>query len=292
LASSSDGRTAYRERKQFGDSPISKAGRGPDDTLRLAPHCGLREEFGANFGPDQLLDVKSVLTTRCLREMIMQYQLDVAIDNIGLKTIYNTGQAVTLVKSVVSNPLASGNLPIAWLEFQPFQTNLVTWIENYYAYATITDVVSGATIIMTSVTSTPVQTGWLYTFSSGQFSSSPTGGAKGVFTVINNTQAIINFGLAQYATVNNTPVFAPLNAIPVAYNQTVTFTPQEIVSIFLSSYVNNGVVISQVAGNALAITLTSQAPNAQIGFNDTNNTFYPVAGRPMITPEAHALRLA
>jgi hypothetical protein len=220
----------------------------------------------------------------------MQYQLDIGtIDNIGLNTIYNTGQAITLVKSVVSNPLASGNLPIAWVEFQPFANNLVSWIENYYIYATTTLLQGGATIVMTSQTSTPVQTGWTYTFANGQFSSA-SGGAPGVFTVQNDYNGIINFGLAQYATVNNTSVFAPLNAIPVAYNQSVTFTPQENVSIFLSAYVNNGTVISQVAGNALPVTLTSQSPAANIGFNNSNNTFYLKQSKVMTTHQ-HALRL-
>jgi hypothetical protein len=219
----------------------------------------------------------------------MLYQLDIKIDGIGLNTIYNSGQAVTLVKSVVSSPLVSGNLPIAWLEFQPFQDNLVHWIENYYVYATVTTLQGGATIVMTSVSSTPVQAGWTYTFANGQFSSAP-GGASGVFTVVNNMQGIINFGLAQYATVNNTSVFAPLNAVPVPYNESVTFTPVENVSIFLSSYLNNGTVISQVASNALAVTLTSQNPTANIGFNDSSNTFYLAAAQ-AITAYQHALRL-
>ena len=43
---------------------------------------------------------------------------------------------------------------------------------------------------------------------------------------------------------------------------------------FHSGFVNNGVVLSQVAGNALAVTLSSQNPTANIGFTDSNNTFY------------------
>jgi hypothetical protein len=45
----------------------------------------------------------------------MQYGLNISIDSTALSQIYAAGQAVTLVKSVVSNPLSSGNFPVAWV---------------------------------------------------------------------------------------------------------------------------------------------------------------------------------
>jgi hypothetical protein len=204
----------------------------------------------------------------------MQYQINIDIDDAGLQKIYQAGQKVTLVKSVISNPVESGNLPIAWLAFQPLESNNVSWIENYYMYASTTVLQSGATIQMTSQTGAPVQTGWLYTFASGMFTGAQGGGAD-TFNLSNQMSNYnYGFGLAQYATVNNTQTFAPLNAMPVLYNEDATFTPIETVSIFLSSYDNNGVVISQVASNALTVQLTSQNPVANVGFNDSNNTFY------------------
>lgn len=210
----------------------------------------------------------------------MQYQLNISIDNSALNAIYNAGQAVTLVKSVVADPLVSGNLPVAWLEFQPLQENSITWIENYDIYATTSILQSGATIKMTSVTTTPVQPGWIYTFENAQFNGS-AGGGSGTFNLENDMQGSFNFGLAQQATVNNVTTFAPLNAMPVLFNEQASFTPEETVSIFLSSYVNNGVVISQVASNALVVTLTSQTPTANIGFNDASNTFYLLDSAPV-----------
>jgi hypothetical protein len=203
----------------------------------------------------------------------MQYQLNIAIDSTGLSNIYAAGQAVTLVKSVVSNPLASGNLPIAWVTFQPFQANAVSWIENYNMYATTTQLTAGAQIVQTSVTGAPVMTGWTYTFETGQFTGAQ-GGSSGTYNMANDQQGMFNFGLSQQAMVNNVPVMAPLNAIPVMYNEQASFTPQENVSVFLSNVINNGVVLSQVSSNALAVTLTSQSPTANIGFNDSTNTFY------------------
>ena len=199
------------------------------------------------------------------------YGLTISIDPTGLTNIYNSNQFVTLVKSVGSSTSSSN--AVAWVTFQPYGVNSVTWVENYLIYGTITALQSGATIVMTSQTPSAVQTGWTYTFAQGQFTGA-SGGQSGSFNVDNQQSNGINFGLAQSATVNGTSVLAPLNAVPVNMNETASFTPIETVSIYLSSYENNGVVISSVAGNALTVQLTSASSIANIGFNDSNNTFY------------------
>ena len=219
----------------------------------------------------------------------MQYQLNISIDSAGLSQIYAANQAITIVKSVVTNPLSTGNLPIAWIQFQPLQENLVTWQESYNIYATTTALQAGATIVQTSVTGVPVQTGWTYLFSKGQFAGSQ-GGPSGTFNMTNQQGGLFNFGLSQQAIVNNVPVMAPLNAIPVLNNEGASFTPEETISIFLSNAVNNGVVLSQVASNALVVTLTSQSASANIGFTDSNNTFY-LQGSQVATSHEFATRL-
>jgi hypothetical protein len=211
--------------------------------------------------------------TQSSQEHPMQYQLNIAIDNNGLHNIYAAGQAITIVKSVVSNPVASGNLPVAWINFQPLEENTVSWIENYNIYATTTQLNAGATIVQTSVTGTPVQTGWTYSFAQGQFTGAQ-GGSNLTYNMLNNQGSMFNFGLSQQAMVNNVAVMAPLSAIPVLTNESASFTPEETVSIFLSNSVNNGVVLSQVASNSLVVQLSSQNASANIGFNDSNNTFY------------------
>jgi hypothetical protein len=60
--------------------------------------------------------------------------------------------------------------------------------------------------------------------------------------------------------------------------------------VFLSNSINNGVVLSQVASNALPVTLTSQNATANIGFNDSNNTFY-LSASAQVSAEAFARQL-
>lgn len=201
----------------------------------------------------------------------MEYGLDIAIGPEGISQIYAANQRVCIARSVASSP---NNLPIVWIAFLPLVVNAVSWRQDYYIYSTTTVLQEGATIVETSRTSTPVQPGWTYTFADGQFTGA-TGGSPGAYHVYNGARTgSYSFGLALPAAVNGVSLAAPLNAIPILYNQTGAFTPEVQVAIFLSSFENNGVVIGQVDSSALTLTLTSQSPTARIGFNDSTNTFF------------------
>ena len=92
--------------------------------------------------------------------------------------------------------------------------------------------------------------------------------------------AMYEFGLAQQALVNGVSLIAPINALPLLFNEEATFMPTETVSIFLSSYAGNGVPLAGVPTNALTIELTPQTPVASVGFNDATNAFYLVSLEP------------
>lgn len=223
----------------------------------------------------------------------MEYQINIDIDQKGLSNIYGANQAIGLVKSVVTTPLSDGNLPVSWLEFQPLGTNKIQWTQNYYFYASTTVLKAGAKIIMSSQTSVPIQAGWTYTFEAGQFQGQSGEGKTYNLDNQMNNQPHYNFGLAQQANVNNVSTFAPLNAIPILFNQDGTFTPREQISIFLVRYVDNGSVISQVAGNALTVELTSQDPIANVGFDSNTNTFIDKGENDrVLSPQSFAFALS
>lgn len=202
----------------------------------------------------------------------MQYQLNF---NIGsdVKKIHDLLQSITIVKNVTGDPLGSGNLQVAWVTFSPLMGNQVSWSADYYIYASTTSVQSGATIKMTSQTDAPAQLGPIYDFAEGVFTTT-TQGAATTYNAQNDYGQSLTFGLAQQASINGAKVMAPLSATPIGNTQQGTFTPSETVSIYLSSYSDNGVVISQVAGDALTVKLTSQQPVANIGFTAATNSFY------------------
>jgi hypothetical protein len=208
----------------------------------------------------------------------MEYQININISPVGLQNIYDTGQAVAVFKEVqamVEGVFTYKNLTpaVCWLQIQPLQHNQVAWNSDYYLYATTTPLQLGSKIIMNSTSDKPVQDGWTYTFARGFFSG--CSGKSGNYSINNQMNNYsYSFGLGQKAVINNVSLLAPLNASPVLYNEQAFFIPRETISIFLVSYIDNGVIIGQVASNTLTFSLNSQNSTVGIGFNHSKNTFY------------------
>ncbi|HWU62053.1 MAG TPA: hypothetical protein VN112_08535 [Ensifer sp.] len=201
------------------------------------------------------------------------YELDITFDEKGLAALSLADQSVTIVKQ------SSGGKPTAWISFTPQMNNIITWTEEYSVYSSTTNAQSGAVIITSSYASAIA--GSSYTLNtSGYFD-------KGVPGFIDPTQyeiinkdpkltiseaAMVTAGLVQGATINGSTVSAPICAAGVLYNQKALFTPIETIQVYTSSYSNNGIVISQVAGNALTVQYTTN-PKASISYDDQQNQF-------------------
>lgn len=201
------------------------------------------------------------------------YELNITFDAAGLSALSASGQSVTIVKQ------SAGGKPTAWITFTPQMANSISWTEQYSVYSSTTNAQSGA-VIVTSSEATAIA-GSSYTLNtSGYFNP----GASGVvgptqYQIVNNDPsliisgtAMVTAGLVQGASVNGTTVSAPICAAGVLYNQTALFTPIETIQVFTSSYSNNGIVISQVSGNALTVQYTTNT-TAGITYNDQQNQF-------------------
>jgi len=201
----------------------------------------------------------------------MQYQLNIAFDDEGLEQIYGAAQTVTLVRSFTSG----ADSYVAWVTFQPFENNIITWTESYYIYATTYPLQAGTSLVILSQTQEVVQQGWTYALENGMFVGA-AGGASNAYSAENQQYNGINFGLVEEAVINGVTTSAPINGVAVLVNQAAAFVPLENVAVFLSSYSKNGVVLSSVPSNALVVTFTTETPVANVSFNDDTNTFYLV----------------
>lgn len=211
----------------------------------------------------------------------MQYQISILFTISSLEQIDYAGQQLTLVKNAAPMPSQNGNLAVACVAFQPLVENRVSWVDDYNIYATTAQLEVGAIIPQTWVTSV-AQPGCTYAFENGMFFlvQESAGGAYGVL----NRQAApgLSFGLAQGITVNGVATSQPINAIPLFCNEQASLTPLEQVSIFLSNYSGNGVIIGPPPGQACLVTLTGQNPSATVAFDPERNIFYPVDETPSI----------
>ena len=211
----------------------------------------------------------------------MQFQLNITISSAGLTQIINAGQSVTIVRTTSAFVMTSANLEkavaltpswsVAWLAFQPYANNIITWTDACNLFASTTTAALNE-IITVSASTTAAQAGQTWTFSQGQFSLATTGSGASYFAT-NQASNGLSFGLLAAASVNETSVNAPLNLQAVLYNQTATFTPTESVTIFLSTAAGNGAVIPYIGSAGLTVPVTSGTP-VNIGFNDNTNEFY------------------
>jgi hypothetical protein len=220
----------------------------------------------------------------------MAYGLNITIDAKDVENLNGHGHRITVVKSEFSG---TGPKPVAWLTWKPGMSNIVSWEETYWIYTTNTDLQAGATIHVSSQTSESAKPTRLYTFKNNVITWDGTMGPEDSFNLKNLSGAWWTCGLSQKANVNGTPVFSPLCAVSVGNNETASFIPKVKVSIFLTNYTDNGVVISAVSSDALTVELTSAAPTANIGFDGTNNTFYLMGlmGAAIASPSDLARRL-
>jgi hypothetical protein len=150
--------------------------------------------------------------------------MEIQIDNAGLSAIAAAGQMVTLTRQVnqAVAVFAANTLPltVAWQVFAPTQTNIVSWTDQYYCFATTTPLRMNAVISMISQGQSAMVPGFVYQFARGQFTMQQPGQGGNFYIVGNATaQGAFAFGLAQSATVNNVSVVAPFCAVPVLYNQ-------------------------------------------------------------------------
>lgn len=171
----------------------------------------------------------------------MTYTLNVLIDADYLGPINKAKEKVVLIKLVTT-----GGKGTAWVTFDPFQQNVVSWNNSYYIYASLIDPVEGAQIIINL--STPAQVRYEYTFTdtffNGQFNSQLEVGQYGVSNQVPyNQRQWVTFGMAQPYTVNGEAIgITPINAQVVPALHSAKFTPTETVQIFLASDIENGTV--------------------------------------------------
>jgi hypothetical protein len=197
------------------------------------------------------------------------YSLEIQFDQAGLQTLQDASQKVSLVKA--TQPSA---LPVVWVAFTPEEDNTITWDEEYSVYASTTHIDAGATINTSSTA--PAQGGRTYMFQGGDFPSSKGGLPLTQYGIFNNDSdpqfAEITAGLAQVANGSGSNRPNPLNATVVPYNENGLYTPIEKLQVFAAASMNNGLVISEVQGNALLIDFTTN-PSQVIHYDDASNTF-------------------
>jgi hypothetical protein len=204
----------------------------------------------------------------------MTFTLNIAIAAQDVTTIWEAGQSVTLVRPTfkeVGMKSVPSQAIVAWLAFQPFQSNQISWSGTGNVYASTCPLQAGNQITPNALCATDAQISFLYTLENGTFSATPHAGP---YLYVENQMAspAFNFGIVQKATVNSADSASAVNALAILFNEQAYFVPSNTIQIFLSSCRTGGTILQQVAENALTIQLTEENPAANVGFD--GSTFF------------------
>jgi hypothetical protein len=206
------------------------------------------------------------------------YQLNVDFDPADLAVINAAGELVTITKQTAGS---SHGATVAWVAFNPLSANTVTWQDQYTMYASRTALQGGATISMMSQTDA-LETKSLPFTTSGLFGSPDPSvtlpldsyGLENQYTTVPS----MVFGLAQEANVTGTAFPAsPINANIVPMNQNAVFQPLDIIQVFVQANTDNGMVLSQVSGQALTLTFGAGVNEITVKYNPNTGGFYQLS---------------
>ncbi|HEV7238222.1 MAG TPA: hypothetical protein VGQ36_03200 [Thermoanaerobaculia bacterium] len=197
----------------------------------------------------------------------MNYQLNISISQAGLQQILSSGQSVVITNAATG----PGGLPVAWVAFQPFQSNVVIWNPGEFSvYASTSPVQPGAQIMV--ITQQSARLGSTYTLDSRMMFSEGPGGPANLATILNSAGTQMTVGLQQSANVNGNQVSGPVSAVVLPQQSQNGFAPGNTPTIFVA-LARSGTVLSQIPGNALRVPLSNQRPTAEVVYNDSTGAF-------------------
>jgi len=212
-----------------------------------------------------------------------KYTLNLTIDPASLGILWQAQMKITIAKSVAG---ASPN--VAWLVFDPYQGNEVTWEETYGIYASPeTRIQNGATITRLNELY-PAVSGVYYNFLSSMNFSEPQSGSgappQGTYQVNNRMPAAsfpaLTFGLQQRASINGGDFGpSPINVAVVPASLTAQFTPLTRVVVWVQAYYASGTMITQINGDATAVTFGGRTNEHNLKWNGNYGRFIPTGSR-------------
>lgn len=203
------------------------------------------------------------------------YSLTLYIDPVDLGYIKAAGERIMLAK-----PVNGETANVIWLSIDPFQSTTIEWTEEYWIYASTTEVTPGEQIYkLSEVSHAPAQDGGSYSFTSAaNFSpfekdkSIPVGTFSTTNTMPYEDYPALTFGLAQSALVNKKRVERkPISAQSVLAQQTIQMTPFTSVYVWLQS---------QFASESMITTITGKRSVAKFGgsTSEISRRYDPIKG--------------
>ncbi|MBL8300452.1 MAG: hypothetical protein JNN30_19110 [Rhodanobacteraceae bacterium] len=207
-----------------------------------------------------------------------RYELNLQIDSQSVAMLRAAGQRITIGRSV-----NGGSPNLAWLAFNPFISNTISWEEAYGLYASTVNLVNGASIYPLSAVEPPAREASIYPFLPSMYFGNPMqGGVPAGSYGIQNTAPpssfqMLTFGLTQAAVVNGagTP-FQATSAIQLLPQMSAVLTPSSTIYVWLQSMFGSGTFIGNLSGPTTRVTFGGSVTSQSLVYDPNRGVFVPV----------------
>lgn len=208
-----------------------------------------------------------------------EFKLNLEIDEDSLRLIRSVKERIILAK-----PVGNGAPNVIWQSFSPFESNNVSWEENYGLYASTTQVTNGATIRRSSDSPSPAVDAAVYPFDLSATFRTPEADPQipaGTFATENQFQELpkLTFGLFQSAVVNGETAERPVNAVEVARGRLAQFTPFTTVFIWLQADLQSKTVVTRIASTRTEVRFGGGVDEITLNYNPETGAFSPTSSR-------------
>lgn len=207
------------------------------------------------------------------------YTLTLNIDPVDLNYIKAAGQRLTLAK-----PVGSGDPNVVWLSIDPFPSTTIEWVEDYWIYASTTEVTQGATISkLSEVTPGPALDAGYYPFTPaatfGVYQKTPSI-PSGTFGANNNMPynqyPALTFGLSQSALISKKPAERkPISATSVLSQQQILMTPFTNIYVWLQSQFASETIITKITGKSTVAKFGGGVTDIALKYDPDRGMFVP-----------------
>lgn len=207
------------------------------------------------------------------------YTLNLNIDPETLRYVKAAQQRITLARTV-----SSSEPSVVWLTFDPFAANSIEWDEDFWLYASNTQLSAGASILkLSELTPGPATDGGYYPFTAAatfnQFVKS-SDIPLGSFAINNDmppsSYPALTFGLSQNAQVNGQATLRKvISAQMTLANQTLLLTPSTKVYVWLQSQYSSEMAIGRIIGKYTVATFGGAVNEITMTYDPNRGIFVP-----------------
>ncbi len=199
-------------------------------------------------------------------------KLNIAFDPEDLSEVYKSNKKIVVIRHTNKGE------KVAWLVFNPFKNNVVTFDDQVTLYESNSKTEPGS--IIKPLISTPANSEKKYIFKNDSFTDENDSGIHERSYYVKNMMSEsesnkLTFGLGAFATINGKRTrFLPINAEEISQGGAEEFSAYDTLTVYMEDNVQQSSVIVNTEVNAIKVSFDESNKEITIKYNSITGGFY------------------